>query len=77
MSVDEELIRGVPNANIQESAFFMYCVIVRVWVYGISGMWLMCAYHARSEFAHPRLMESDDVVCFSLCSCAGLVSLHV
>ena len=37
----------------------------------------MSAYHASSEFAHPRLMESDDVVCFSLFSCSGLVSLHV
>ena len=25
-------------------------------------MWPMCAYHARSESANPRLMESDDVV---------------
>ena len=23
------------------------------------------AYHVSSESAHPRLMESDDVVCFS------------
>ena len=38
---------------------------------GFSGMWPMCAYHARSESAHPRLMESDDVVCISLYSCCG------
>ena len=28
------------------------------------GMWFLSPY-SRSESAHPRLMESDDVVCFS------------
>ena len=27
-----------------------------------SGMWLLSAFHSLSESAHPRLMESDDVV---------------
>ena len=37
-----ELIRGVPNAVIQESAvLYMYVLfVVRVWFYGFSGMWL-------------------------------------
>ena len=38
------------------------------------GMWFFSPY-SRSESAHPRLMESDDVVCFSLFSCSGFVVL--
>ena len=76
VSVYEELIRGVPNANIQESVVLCIVCCTRM---GLRNQWYvaMSAYHARSESAHPRLMESDDVVCFSLFSCSGLVSLHV
>ena len=76
MSVYEELIRGVPNANIQESAVLCIVCCTRM---GLRNQWYvaMSAYHARSESAHLRLVESDDVVCFSLFSCSGLVSLHV
>ena len=76
MSVYEELIRGVPNANIQESGVLCIVCCTRM---GLRNQWYvaMSAYHASSESAHPRLMESDDVVCFSLFSCSGLVSLRV
>ena len=75
----EELIRGVPNAVLQESAVFIYVCIVCCTRMVLRIQWYVAlsAYHASSEFAHPRLMESDDVVCFSLFSCSGLVSLHV
>ena len=73
------LIRGVPNVAIQESAVLFYVCRDCDTRMGLWIQWYvaMSAYHASSESAHPRLMESDDVVCFSLFSCSGLVSLHV
>ena len=43
-------------------------IVLRIQWYVATG-----AYHMSSESAHPRLMESDDVVCFSQFSCSGLV----
>ena len=37
--------------GIEVSEFPVFC-----------GMWLLSAFHSRSESAHPCLMESDDVV---------------
>ena len=61
--VYEEFIRGVPNAVIQESVVLCIVCCTRM---VLRNQWYvaMSAYHASSESAHPRLMESDDVVCF-------------
>ena len=66
----------MPYKGLQ--SYFMYFVlVVRVLFLRIQWYVATSAYHASSESAHPRLMESDDVICFSLFSCSGLVSLHV
>ena len=69
----------MPSDAIQGSAvlFYVFVLVVRVLFLRIQWYVATSAYHASSESAHPRLMESDDVVCFSLFSCSGLVSLHV
>ena len=53
----------MPNADIQESVVLCIVCCTRM---GLRIQWYvaMSAYHATSESAHPRLMESDDVVCF-------------
>ena len=64
---------------MQESAVlsYVFCACCTRIVLRIQWYVATSAYHASSESAHPRLMESDDVVYFSLFSCSGLVSLHV
>ena len=57
----------MPYKNLLSYLCMWYVVIVvRVWFLWIQWYVAVSANHASSESAHPRLMESDDVVYFSL-----------
>ena len=56
--------------------FVVYSHVILTLDLFVGDMWFLSPY-SRSEPAHPRLMESDDVVLLSLFSCSGfVVSLH-
>ena len=73
------LIRGVPSVVMQESAVlsYVFCACCTRIVLRIQWYVATSAYHVSSESDHPRLMESDDVVCFSQLVVPASFSLHV